>query len=86
MNEKKSRLYFPYKTSSLMVLCYFAFPPQRHEESSGKIRLKNGFFCFFSFSATAHERKKSGKISGEEQRWDKKRSPGGSLPVPNFRR
>ena len=49
MNEKKSRLYFPYKASSLMVLCYFAFPPQRHEESSGKIRLKSGFFCFFSF-------------------------------------
>ena len=32
-----------------MVLCYFAFPPQRHEESSGKIRLKKWFLCFLSF-------------------------------------
>lgn len=49
MNEKKSRLYFPYKASSLMVLCYFAFPPQLTEESSEKIRLQKWFLCFLSF-------------------------------------
>ena len=32
-----------------MVLCYFAFPPQRHEESSEKIRLQKWFLCFLSF-------------------------------------
>ena len=57
MNEKKSRLYFPYKASSLMVLCYFAFPPQRHEESSGKIWLKSGFFasCLFRYGSRKKE-------------------------------
>jgi|GEM_PF-4525089 len=55
-----------------MVLCYFAFPPQRHEESSRQIRLKKWFLLLLFFSATAHERKKSGKISGEKQRNGKK--------------
>lgn len=32
-----------------MVLCYFAFPPQRHEESSRQIRLRKRFLCFLSF-------------------------------------
>lgn len=48
-NFKKSRLYFPYKASSLKVLCYFAFPLRRHEESSEEIRLKKWFLCFLSF-------------------------------------
>lgn len=39
---------FKIKIASV-VLCYFAFPPQRHEESSEKIRLKKWFLCFLSF-------------------------------------
>jgi hypothetical protein len=40
-----------------MVLCYFAFPSQRHEESSGKIRLKSGFFasCLFRYGSRKKE-------------------------------
>lgn len=54
-----------------MVLCYFAFPPQLTKKVV-KNPIEKVVSLLLVFSATAHERKKSGKISGKEQRAVKK--------------